>query len=142
MKDVSFTLNRGEFAGLRGPNGAGKTTAIAMIMGHLTPDAGSVKIEGSALTNDCDDRKRRNRAKARRLGSTLTRTCGNIGNGHRVSDTGLFPHFPHFPHDDPPLFPRTPDQRLPPAGGGRVAMAAVRACAATSSAGRRRAGGK
>jgi ABC-2 type transport system ATP-binding protein len=56
---VSFALRRGESAGLLGPNGAGKTTAIAMIMGHLAPDAGTVKIEGSPLSGDCDERKRR-----------------------------------------------------------------------------------
>jgi ABC-2 type transport system ATP-binding protein len=30
-----------------------------MIMGHLTPDAGTVRIEGSPLSGDCDERKRR-----------------------------------------------------------------------------------
>ncbi|HEX2748355.1 MAG TPA: ABC transporter ATP-binding protein [Verrucomicrobiales bacterium] len=56
---ISFVLHRGESAGLLGPNGAGKSTAIAMIMGHVTPDAGIVNVEGSPLTGDSDDRKRR-----------------------------------------------------------------------------------
>lgn len=44
---IPFILHQDECAGLLDPNGAGKTTAIAMIMGHVTPDAGSVRIEGS-----------------------------------------------------------------------------------------------
>ena len=56
---ISFAVRRGECAGLLGPNGAGKTTAISMIVGHVTPDAGAVQIEGSPLTGDCDERKRR-----------------------------------------------------------------------------------
>jgi len=56
---ISFALHAGESAGLLGPNGAGKTTAISMIMGNVTPDSGTVKIEGSPLLGDCDERKRR-----------------------------------------------------------------------------------
>ena len=58
VDDISFTVRRGESAGLLGPNGAGKTTAISIIVGHLTPDAGTVQIEGSPLRGDDDARKR------------------------------------------------------------------------------------
>jgi ABC-2 type transport system ATP-binding protein len=56
---ISFKVRRGECAGLLGPNGAGKTTAISMMVGHVTPDAGTVALEGSPLSGDCDERKRR-----------------------------------------------------------------------------------
>ncbi len=46
VSEVSFTVNRGEILGLLGPNGAGKTTTIKMICGLLTPDSGSIKING------------------------------------------------------------------------------------------------
>ncbi|MDG5786016.1 ABC transporter ATP-binding protein [Evansella sp. AB-P1] len=46
VKDVSFTVNRGEILGLLGPNGAGKTTTIKMICGLLTPDSGLITING------------------------------------------------------------------------------------------------
>ncbi len=46
---VSFTLNRGEAAGLIGPNGSGKTTLLRIITGQLAPDRGHVLLSpGSA----------------------------------------------------------------------------------------------
>ena len=46
VNDISFSVERNEIVGLLGPNGAGKTTTINMILGVLTPDAGTVSIEG------------------------------------------------------------------------------------------------
>ncbi len=46
VNDVSFDVPRGELFGFLGPNGAGKTTTIRMLTGILTPDAGTVSIEG------------------------------------------------------------------------------------------------
>lgn len=46
VSDISFTVNQGEILGLLGPNGAGKTTTIKMICGLLTPDSGTVSING------------------------------------------------------------------------------------------------
>ena len=43
---VSFQVAPGEIVGLLGPNGAGKTTTINMILGVLTPTAGSIDIRG------------------------------------------------------------------------------------------------
>ena len=43
---ISFDVGRNEIVGLLGPNGAGKTTTINMILGVLTPDSGSVTVEG------------------------------------------------------------------------------------------------
>ncbi len=48
--DLSFEVAPGETFGLLGPNGAGKTTTISMICGLLRPDAGSVSVEGVAIT--------------------------------------------------------------------------------------------
>lgn len=45
---VSFEVRKGETLGLLGPNGAGKTTAIHMLAGALRPDAGQVRISGTA----------------------------------------------------------------------------------------------
>lgn len=44
VEDVSFNIEKGEVFGLLGPNGAGKSTTIAMLVGALRPDTGSVTI--------------------------------------------------------------------------------------------------
>ncbi len=46
VKDVSFTLGKGEILALLGPNGAGKTTTIKMIAGLLRPTGGRIRIGG------------------------------------------------------------------------------------------------
>ena len=52
VKDVSFTIRRGEVLGFLGPNGAGKTTTMQIISGNLAPSAGSVAIAGHDLLED------------------------------------------------------------------------------------------
>lgn len=44
VDSISFTVNRGEIVGLLGPNGAGKTTTIQMVLGLITPTAGTIRI--------------------------------------------------------------------------------------------------
>lgn len=46
VDDVSFQVSRGEVLGFLGPNGAGKSTTMKMITGFLTPDAGTITIDG------------------------------------------------------------------------------------------------
>lgn len=46
LKDVSFSVQEGEFIGIIGPNGGGKTTLLKLIMGFLKPDVGSIHIFG------------------------------------------------------------------------------------------------
>ena len=45
--DLAFTLPRSGIVGVIGPNGAGKTTLFRMIVGHETPDAGSLRLGDS-----------------------------------------------------------------------------------------------
>ena len=47
---VSIKMTQGEVVGLLGPNGAGKTTSFYMIVGLITPDSGSVLLDGQDLT--------------------------------------------------------------------------------------------
>ena len=44
LKDVSFSVGRGEIIGIAGPSGSGKTTLLNMISGLSKPSAGSIKI--------------------------------------------------------------------------------------------------
>lgn len=47
LKDVSFTVDRGEALGLIGLNGSGKSTMLKVIAGVLKPTKGNVEICGS-----------------------------------------------------------------------------------------------
>lgn len=49
LGQVSFTLNRGQRAGLIGPNGCGKSTLLKIITGELRPDQGSVQLSPATL---------------------------------------------------------------------------------------------
>lgn len=46
---ISLDISPGEIVGLLGPNGAGKTTTIQMLLGLITPTAGSIKMFGLEL---------------------------------------------------------------------------------------------
>jgi ABC-2 type transport system ATP-binding protein len=46
VKNVSFSVGRGEVVGFLGPNGAGKSTTLRMIVGYLGPSTGSVRVNG------------------------------------------------------------------------------------------------
>lgn len=46
VKDLNFTIEKGEIVAFIGPNGAGKSTTVKMMSGILTPTAGDVLING------------------------------------------------------------------------------------------------
>ena len=46
VKDISFSIEKGEMVGFVGPNGAGKSTTIKMLSGILYPDKGSINVSG------------------------------------------------------------------------------------------------
>jgi len=51
LKDVSFSVNKGEVVGLIGDNGAGKSTLIKTLVGVHSPDDGSIEINGKLVEN-------------------------------------------------------------------------------------------
>jgi len=52
LSNVSFSLNKGEIIGLLGVNGAGKSTLMKTLSGIISPDKGSVHIQGHALSSE------------------------------------------------------------------------------------------
>ena len=50
VKDISLRISSGEVVGLLGPNGAGKTTSFYMIVGLISSEHGTIKIDNHDLT--------------------------------------------------------------------------------------------
>lgn len=50
LKDVSFTVEQGEFVAIVGPSGSGKTTLLGLLAGLDTPTYGKVILDGHDLT--------------------------------------------------------------------------------------------
>lgn len=52
VKNVTFTVKKGEVVGLLGENGAGKTTLLRMISTILEPSEGEIEIDGINIEKD------------------------------------------------------------------------------------------
>jgi branched-chain amino acid transport system ATP-binding protein len=50
VSGVSFEVMPGEIFGVIGPNGSGKTTMFNSVLGQITPDAGSIELNGNNIT--------------------------------------------------------------------------------------------
>ncbi len=46
LRDITFSVERGEILGFLGPNGAGKTTTMRIITGFIPATSGSVRVAG------------------------------------------------------------------------------------------------
>lgn len=51
LKDITMSMDRGEFLGLFGPNGSGKSTLIQHLNGLIRPQQGSVSVCGIDASN-------------------------------------------------------------------------------------------
>jgi ABC-2 type transport system ATP-binding protein len=49
LKDISFTIEKGDFFGIVGRNGSGKSTLLKLISGIYEPDKGEIKVNGSLV---------------------------------------------------------------------------------------------
>ncbi len=52
LKDITFSVQKGEIVGLMGSNGAGKTTLIKMFNGLLRPTRGSIFYKGNDINTE------------------------------------------------------------------------------------------
>src|SRR5665647_621687 len=73
IKDISFTVNKGEFVVIVGQSGCGKTTTLKMINKLISPTSGSIYVEGKDILKEDTIKLRRNM-------------------GYVIQQTGLLPH--------------------------------------------------
>ena len=73
IKDISFTVNKGEFVVLIGPSGCGKTTTLKMINKLIMPTSGSIFFEDKDILKEDTIKLRRSM-------------------GYVIQQTGLLPH--------------------------------------------------
>jgi len=73
IKDISFTVNKGEFIVIVGPSGCGKTTTLKMINKLISPTSGNIYLHGMDIMKSDTIKLRRNM-------------------GYVIQQTGLFPH--------------------------------------------------
>ena len=50
VNNLQLAVDKGDIVGLIGPNGSGKTTSFNLISGHLKPDEGSIRFNGTDIT--------------------------------------------------------------------------------------------
>ncbi|MDU5334507.1 phosphonate ABC transporter ATP-binding protein [Enterococcus sp.] len=63
LKDVSFSVHKGEFVSVIGPSGAGKSTMLRCINQLVVPDKGEVRFNGIDLMKNNKKQLRKNRCK-------------------------------------------------------------------------------
>jgi len=59
IRDVSFSVDKGEILAFLGPNGAGKTTTMRILTAYMPPSAGSAQVAGYDVFNDSLEVRRR-----------------------------------------------------------------------------------
>src|ERR671928_209589 len=59
LRDVSFTIQQGEFVAIVGPSGSGKTTLLGLLAGLDTPTRGTVLLDGADLATMDEDARAR-----------------------------------------------------------------------------------
>ena len=76
--DITIHAGPGEIVVLMGENGAGKSTALNIISGLVTPDAGSIRLDGSVLFDS---------------GTCVNVPVENRRIGYVFQNSVVFPHF-------------------------------------------------
>jgi putative ABC transport system ATP-binding protein len=59
LRDVTFSIDQGEFLAVVGPSGSGKTTLLGLLAGLDTPTRGTVHLDGIDLTGLNEDARAR-----------------------------------------------------------------------------------
>ena len=56
LRDINLTMERGEFVAIVGYSGSGKTTLINLVAGLITPDSGTITLDGKPITGPALER--------------------------------------------------------------------------------------
>ncbi|MFP3090137.1 ABC transporter ATP-binding protein [Treponema sp. TIM-1] len=59
LREISLTIEPGEFLGFLGPNGSGKSTFLKIILGYLKPSRGRILFSGTHTLPNQEERSRR-----------------------------------------------------------------------------------
>jgi len=59
LRDVTFSIEQGEFVAIVGPSGSGKTTLLGLLAGLDTPSRGTVQLDGTDITRLDEDARAR-----------------------------------------------------------------------------------
>jgi putative ABC transport system ATP-binding protein len=117
LRNVSFSVQPGEFVAITGPSGSGKTTLLGLLAGLDTPSGGRVILDGAEMSSMSEDERARIRSakvgfvfQSFQLISTLTAAenvqvplelRGESGAERRAADllerVGLAERATHFP---------------------------------------------
>src|SRR5919106_299252 len=62
LKDITFSIEPGEFLAILGPSGSGKTTLLGLLAGLDRPSSGTVILDGQELGSLSEDERARLRA--------------------------------------------------------------------------------
>ena len=51
VSDLNLVIRDNQFVTLLGPSGCGKTTTLRLIAGYLTPDSGTIHVDGKLVSS-------------------------------------------------------------------------------------------
>lgn len=52
IRDIDFSIDKGEFVSIVGPSGCGKSTLLSLLCGLLAPESGQICFQGEPLTKE------------------------------------------------------------------------------------------